>query len=335
MKKCIYCKTADPNIFTSREHVILSSFGKFGSDTPTLHCVCDDCNSFFKKELDQGFSRDTLEGVTRYKNGIYSRQREFPKSVKFELGSDERYGKYAGALLGGYDPSDGKPLPIIPQFWIKNHKTLDWEKYKLEQIKEIDIKKDCYKDPTSGLTEMQVMGSSQKEYEEVLNELQKRSIPFKEKEKMGIPPFLQNIPPDGKVVIEGITTIHMSKAKQRALAKMIFNFATYYLGEEETMKTEWDKARKFIRYDEQTILCMRSNEPFWNLEETVKKRFSDDSYNMRIENRGGSVVGSIQFYNLSTFKFIMAENHSIPTEKEVAYRFTPGKLPQKGFKVEK
>ena len=29
------------------EHVIPQGFGRFGSNTPTLDCVCDDCNAYF------------------------------------------------------------------------------------------------------------------------------------------------------------------------------------------------------------------------------------------------------------------------------------------------
>jgi HNH endonuclease len=72
MKPCIYCSRNDPSRFSGREHVIQQAFGTFGANTPTLNCVCDNCNAHFARELDQFLARETWEGVTRYKNAKFS-----------------------------------------------------------------------------------------------------------------------------------------------------------------------------------------------------------------------------------------------------------------------
>ena len=56
---CIYCSQTDPSRFRGVEHVIPQGFGRFGSEMPTLDCVCDDCNAFFGRELDQLLARET------------------------------------------------------------------------------------------------------------------------------------------------------------------------------------------------------------------------------------------------------------------------------------
>ena len=56
------------------EHVIPQGFGRFGSDTPTLDCVCDDCNAYFGRELDLLLMRDTYEGISRSSRGQFSGQ---------------------------------------------------------------------------------------------------------------------------------------------------------------------------------------------------------------------------------------------------------------------
>lgn len=122
MKICIYCKTINQEKFKGVEHVMPQSFGTFGSETPKLNCVCDECNNYFGRELDQALARDTLEGITRYKKGLFSRERRFPKKLKFELEKNEENGEYGGAIIGGYDPITGKPIGVISQFWIKNIK---------------------------------------------------------------------------------------------------------------------------------------------------------------------------------------------------------------------
>ncbi len=63
---CIYCTTDDATHFGGVEHVIPQSFGTFGSNTPTLSCVCDRCNGYFGRSLDQNLARETLEGISRY-----------------------------------------------------------------------------------------------------------------------------------------------------------------------------------------------------------------------------------------------------------------------------
>jgi len=333
---CIYCgKNENETSFKGREHVIPQSFGKFGSKTPTLHCVCDECNDYFKKELDQKLARDTLEGVTRYKKGIVSREKRFPKSLRFELDKTEESGEYGGAILGGYDPITGKSLPLISQFWIRNIKNNKWEKYSIDEIKNISITDEKYGPTTPGDRQMRVMAPSKKEYDAVIQELKNHNIPYREKEILGQPPFLKNVDAEGKIELHGIIQGTIDKVRKRALVKILFNFTTHYIGVSETSKSEWDKARDFVRYNGKTLPGRMSQKPFWDGQETEDMRFASDSYNIRIENQNGNVVGVIQFYNLFTYEFILVENYSLPPEKEVAYRFTPRKKPFLGVRMAK
>lgn len=56
----IYCKQDDPTKFKGIEHVVPQAFGKFGPQTPTLECVCDDCNAHFGKNHDIYLARETV-----------------------------------------------------------------------------------------------------------------------------------------------------------------------------------------------------------------------------------------------------------------------------------
>ena len=78
-KTRIYCSQTDPDRFRGVEHVIPRGFGRFGSETPTLDCVCDDCNAHFGRELDQLLARDTYEGISRYSRGLLSTEARPPK----------------------------------------------------------------------------------------------------------------------------------------------------------------------------------------------------------------------------------------------------------------
>lgn len=288
-KTCIYCGTNEKEFFSGREHVIPQSFGTFSSGTPTLHCVCDSCNAYFSKELDQGLARDTLEGVTRYKKGILSSERRFPKNLQFSLEETDENGEYGGAIIEGYDPQTGKLLPLVSQFWIYNIKTNEWERYRREEIKNIKLEDDLYGVATPGSRKMRVIAPSQEEHDNVIAELKKYNIPYREKEKLGGLPFLKNVDSEGKIEVRGTVKGTVDKIKKRAFVKLLFNFAAYHLGEAEIQKPEWDKARKFVRYGEEELLGRMTTEPFWTGQETEQMRFADDSYNLRIENKNGNV----------------------------------------------
>lgn len=335
MTQCIYCKNQNPENFKGVEHVIPQSFGKFGSKTPTLKCVCDECNAYFAKELDLLLARDTLEGVTRSKKGIVSGAKNPPKSITFKLEEIPENGEFGGALLGGPDPVTGQHRPLLPQFWIMNIQTESWERYRLDEIKNIIISDEKYGPTTPGSRKMKVMGPSQEKYNDVLAELKKYNIPFRVTDMLDEIPFLKDIDPEGKVIVRGTIDGKLSKAHRRAFAKVLFNFATYYIGQEETLKPDWDEARNFIRHDGEGLKWRVSQKPFWDGQEHADLRFQSDSCNLRIENQNGNVVGIIQIYNLFTHEAILVENHQLPPKHEIAYRFTPGEEPYLGIKMSK
>jgi len=335
MIQCIYCKKEDAENFKGVEHVIPQSFGRFGSKTPTLECVCDECNAYFSKELDLLLARDTLEGVTRSKKGICSAAKNSPKSLKFNLEEVPENGEFGGALIGGPDPVTGQYRPLLPQFWIKNIQTGNWERYRIDEIKSLVITDEKYGSATSDDRQMKVMGPSQEKYDEVLAELRKYNIPFRVTDTLKEIPFLKDIDPEGKVIVRCTIYGEINKQHKRAFAKVLFNFTTYYLGKEETLKPEWDKARQFIRYDSETLKWRFSQKPFWDGQENGNLRFQSNSSNLRIENKNGNVVGVIQVYNLFTHEIILVENYELLPEQEVAYRFTPGEEPHLGIKMAK
>lgn len=82
--QCIYCKKIKKKNDFNREHVIPKSFGVFGADTLTLNdCVCEECNSFFSKNLENILGRDTIFGLAyRGISGI-SKPNDMKKSLRF------------------------------------------------------------------------------------------------------------------------------------------------------------------------------------------------------------------------------------------------------------
>ncbi len=95
-KICIYCRQTDPDRFRGVEHVIPQGFGRFGSETPTLDCVCDDCNAYFGRELDQLLTRDTYEGISRYSRGLLSSEARPQKRLSLTLADPAEAGDFVG-----------------------------------------------------------------------------------------------------------------------------------------------------------------------------------------------------------------------------------------------
>jgi hypothetical protein len=326
----VYCGNTDPADFTGREHVLLQSFGTFGAKTPTLPCVCDPCNAFFKKNLDQLLARETLEGVTRYKKGRYSRETRSQKALRFSLAEDQEIGDFGGVLIAGVDGMTGQLLPPVAQFHALNVTTGRYDKFTKDQIPGLKLSDDVYGKP--GERQYRVFAASQEDHDAVVEELRKAGIPYREKGRFQ-PSFLEGKNPGETIELDVQIEGTIDDAKKRALVKVLFNFATFYLGPSETLKPEWDKARRFVRFGGQTLKARISQKPFWNGQETYHWRFEDDSYNLRLENLDGNVVGVIQFFNLFTYEFILVENYSLAPEQEIAYRFTPGEEPQRGMKA--
>ena len=140
---CIYCHQTDPNRFRGVEHVIPQGFGRFGSETPTLDCVCDDCNGYFSRELDQLLTRDTYEGISRYSRGQFSSQARSQKRVSLALADPAEAGDIL-SLRVSVDGTTGRLMPPAAQFHIHNFTTGKDEVYFLPQIAALAL-------PESGL----------------------------------------------------------------------------------------------------------------------------------------------------------------------------------------
>jgi hypothetical protein len=329
---CVYCGSTDPADFTGTEHVVPQSFGTFGSKTPTLHCVCDRCNAFFKKELDQLLARETLEGITRYKKGRYSRETRSQKELRFSLAEGDEAGDFGGVLVAGVDGTTGQLLPPVAQFHALNVTTGRYDIFTRSQIRGLQLPEEMYGKPTE--RQYRIFAASQGEHDAIVEELRNAGIPYREKGRFRSP-FLEGKQPGGAVELEVQIEGMIDDAKKRALVKVLFNFATYYLGPSETLKPAWDKARRFVRFGGEPLKARISQKPFWDGEETENWRYAGDSYNLRIENLDGNVVGVVQFFNLFTYEFILVEDYSLSAEQEIAYRFTPGEEPRRGMKKPK
>ncbi|MFL6388387.1 MAG: HNH endonuclease [Terriglobales bacterium] len=316
--KCIYCNTEDPSMFTSAEHVFPQSFGTFGSHTPTLKaCVCDNCNQYFKKELDQLLARESLEGLTRYKKGILSSERRVQRRLIIKLPETPEMGA-AGSVLVWIDGTTGQIGAPLPQVHFKRDGTGNYEVIKGWDLANLDWKGRGYSDKN-----LKLFAADAEEHELLVQALKEIGIDFKNHSPIESPGANQEL----ELKVEGIIDHEI----KRALLKILMNFAAKYISCDEVLKSVWDKCRNYVRFNGEPIPTRISTKPFWG-EESHDLRLEDDSYNIRIENVDNNVIAVIQFFNLYTYEFKMVENYNVPSDKEVAARFTPGKEPDFGFK---
>lgn len=331
-KICIYCHQTDPNRFRGVEHVIPQGFGRFGSDTPTLDCVCDDCNAYFGRELDQLLTRETYEGISRYSRGQFSSQARPQKRVSLALADPAEAGAFQG-LRVSVDGTTGRLMPPAAQFHIHNFTTGKEEVYFLPQIAALALPEADYGKPGAngekGTWRCKIFAPSREEHDAMVEALQRAGIDF----RPGTPfqnPWATEVGDPPSFLVE--MTSEIDKPHKRAIAKILMNFVAFHLGCDEALRSRWDFLRRYVRNGEGEIKARLSDRPFWTGQETDQLRFQDDSINVRIENLNGNIVGAIQFYSLHTYDMILVENDALGPDQEIGRRYTPGELPLHGEK---
>jgi hypothetical protein len=330
--KCIYCLNETGVTFYGAEHVLQQAFGTFGRNTPTLNCVCDACNNYFGRELDQFLARETLEGISRYARGQLSSERRRQKKLSITLAESLEVGNFAG-LKVEVDGTTGKLMRPRAQFHAFNFDTGKNEVYFAEQISGLVLPEAVYGKPGSngavGTWRVKIFAASEEEHDELVVAIRAAGIEFQAGDPI-LPPWADNANEEFTLPVyaEGV----VDKLHKRALAKILMNFVAWTLGCGEALNARWDFLRAFVRLGEGEIRARITNEPFWSGQETQSQRFADDSVDIRIENLEGNIVGSICFYARFSYQMILADGVTLPADAEVGYRFTPGLEPVRGEK---
>ena len=328
LPSCIYCSISDPKYFTGREHVIPESFGSFGSQTPTLKCVCDVCNSYFGRELDTLLARETLEGIGRYKQGKFSKERRLQKRLRITLREGEETGEFGGAVVAGLDATTGHLEAIPFQLQVLNFKTGKIDVFFEDQIGKFDLPEDTY--GKLGARKITIFAPSKEAHDSFVEKLRSFGIEI----VLGRGFTLSSVSANAKegealtrpVFVEGV----FDDMHRRALAKILLNFAAKYLGYDEVQKPEWGAVKHYVRFGKGAMAARISDKPFWTGQETANMRYASDSINVRIENHERGLLGVIQFYNQITYELVLIEGYTVPKEMELAIRFTPGEVPMRG-----
>jgi HNH endonuclease len=331
-KTCIYCPQTDASRFRGVEHVIPQGFGRFGSETPTLDCVCDDCNAYFGRELDQVLTRETYEGVSRYGRGQFSGEARPQRRLSLSLADATEASDFLG-LRVSVDGTTGRLMQIAAQFHVHNFRTGRDEVYFLPQIASLILPEADYGRPgrngEKGTWLCKILAASKGAHDAMVDALQRAGIDFRPGTRFQIP---WNPEPGEQPSFLIEIKSEVDKTHKRAIAKILMNFIAFHLGCDEALAPRWDFLRRYVRTGEGEIKARLSDQPFWTGQETDRLRFRDDSINVRIENLGANIVGAIQFYNLPTYEMILAEYESLRPDQEIGRRYTPNQQPLAGEK---
>jgi hypothetical protein len=331
-RSCIYCPQTDLGRFRGVEHVIPQAFGRFSSGTPTLDCVCDDCNAYFGRELDQILTRDTYEGISRYIRGRFSSEARPQRRVSLTLADPTEAGAFLG-LRVSVDGTTGQLMAPAAQFHVHNFRTAKDEVYFLPQIPGLILPEADYGKPGSdgekGTWRCKILAPSREAHDAMVEALQRVGIDFKPGAAFQIPWAADTATP-ASFLVE--ITSEIDKPHKRAIAKILMNFVAFHLGRDEALRPKWDLLRRYVRNGEGEIKARLSQRPFWTGQETEELRFRDDSINVRIENLDGNIVGAVQFYNLHTYEMILVEHDTLDPREEIGRRYTPGEIPIEGEK---
>lgn len=300
--------------FFDTEHVIFQSFGKFGDDTPTLFCVCKECNSFFGNEIDTIFARDSVEGITRYKKGLMSREARPQAKLIITLAISPEMGEFAGCRVW-INGKTGKMMPL-GQICLLHKKEKIHKPFLKEEFVKLDWQSEGFTDKN-----IRILGATEEEHDE-LEELVKKKFPtYKFKENLKLPEAFQH---DNNTIPVEINR-RIDHQIKRAMAKTLFNFTTFYIGVNEVLKDDWNKARNYIRFNKSPLMTRHYHNPFWEGYEQVVRQ--EGGYNVRIKNDKDFVLGEIQLFNFPTYQIKMVENYNIPKDQETAYHFVPSQPP--------
>jgi len=101
--ECIFCKSATTS-FTSVEHIVPESLGNTEHVLP-LGIVCDHCNNYFARKVEQPILGSEYFSHARHRNGVASKRRRipeikaitFPQGIPIDLGVDRDGSRYVAS----------------------------------------------------------------------------------------------------------------------------------------------------------------------------------------------------------------------------------------------
>lgn len=218
------------------------SFGKFKNNLTLNKVVCDECNEYFGNNLEISLGRDTLEGMSRFKHKVKNKHefKSLGKKSRINIKVDEGPFRGAYAYQEYSDLEDKMIIKPIPQVGFKKIDGADYVYFPLDEIpdKQYLEKHFSLKAPKAITT----LGCTSNDAQKYL--LEKNITISSNSDGEFLSP--ENLPDWGCVVTGKIDQIVF-----RSIAKIAFNYLTYWVGRDYVVDSSFNPIRRYIRFGEE------------------------------------------------------------------------------------
>ncbi len=296
--QCIYCLRTLPKQSFNREHVLSDAFGRYTNALVLHNCVCEECNSYFSRELEIVFTRESFETILRYKEGIkpVNPFGSEPRFVELSLPLGNPWGGVRLKLVA----TEGRPsVQIIPQVAIQDTQTGNWIHFTLEEISKgaLLTKRDVKNAP------MRIHAPSAHEGERVTAALAASGIPFKKLGDLGLP---IDILRGNDVLVDFTYTIN--RTIRRCIAKYAFNYLAATTGGEFVLGRDFDVIRRFIRLSETPSfpLVIEEFRPILYDDSPTIRQTKGHLITVNWTGSGADLVAQVSIFNYLTYSVSLA-----------------------------
>jgi len=305
MKRCIYCLKSekDDAAFKKTEHVMPQSFGVFENNLTLNGAVCDACNQYFGDHLELDLARGSLEGGMRFDRGV-KKPEEYKTAGKkdrvvIKVGEGPLKGAYAYRT---YSEAD-KAVVIIPapQVGFLNPTTGKYDYYLVDNIPDKDeIEKKGYdtKDPKGIFMPLK--------YEQVVKRaLEEKGIIYEMNEEID---HSMKKGEQWECDIKGT----IDDTIMRAIAKIAFNYLTYWQGVDFVLDKRFDIIRNFILKNDKPDypLVQIIDDAILGDEPSVGKRRSGHLITINWVRNGAPIIAQVSLFNWMTYCVCLAGEYS-------------------------
>jgi len=300
---CIYCLTEKfLTSFSSRDHVMPRAFGSF-NDSPTLDCVCDDCNGQFGRTIELAMGRDSLEALMRliYGTKPAKQVKELGgRRIKTTLDLDDP--DWNGCHIEWVEEVGQVVVTLVPQVGFRRREGSGWvfvtERDLQDTAKALPAEAD---DPSKG---MRIVSPSKEIDERLIGVLARREIRFvKSHETGGI------VPSDGGYAPLNVSW-RIDDTSLRCVSKIAFNYVAWQQGADFMRLPAFNAIRSFIRYGTQATYPL--------VQFSLNPILTDDSEGTRQTNGHlvtaswtadkKHIVGRVSLFNSFTYAISLAKD---------------------------
>lgn len=299
---CIYCLEDKPDsLFTKTEHVLPQSFGLFKNNFTLNKIVCDHCNEFFGDNLELSLGRDTFEGISRFECGIKKPEdfKHIGKKSRLKVKVDE--GLFKGAYAYRYFSKQvGRiVIKLVPQLGFKKIEISEYVYFPLDEIPAKEYLKNNF--DLKADKSIVVLGC---DAEVAYNRLSEKGIFFKPKGEF-YPRNSENI--DWSCKVTGI----IDQIIFRAIAKIAFNYLTYWAKKDFAYNISFHPIRRYIRYGDKSSypFVIITGNAILGDEPVAGKRRLGHLITLDWSANGLSIVSQVSIFNWMTYSILLAKDY--------------------------